>query len=205
MSEEKKPGKISRRKFINTFGSGVVGTYTLIPTIQKTGLKEKTQAYAHHDEKEIVELKVNGKSVKVLVTTQTTLAELLREQLNLTGTKIVCNHGECGGCSVLLDGKAVYACHLLALDADGKEVLTIEGLLKGEELHPIQQAFVDMDGLQCGYCTPGQIMAAYALLQKNPKPTEVEIREGLAGNLCRCAAYPKIIDSVMAAAERMNR
>jgi len=204
MSKDKKFGKISRRKFINTFGSGVVGTYALIPTLRDPELKTKNQTHPTNVEKVIIELNVNGEAVKVLTTTQSTLAELLRDHLSLTGTKIVCNHGECGGCTVLMDGKAVYACHLLAADADGKEVITIEGLLRGEELHPIQQAFVEMDGLQCGYCTPGQIMAAYALLLKNPTPTEDEIRVGLAGNLCRCAAYPKIIDSVVAAAERMK-
>ncbi len=132
---------------------------------------------------------------------QTSLAELLRHQLKLTGTKIVCNHGECGACTVLLDNKVVYACHMLALDAAGKSVITIEGLLQGEELHPLQKAFVDHDGLQCGFCTPGQIMAAQGLLLKNPHPTREEVLVGMSGNLCRCAAYPHIIESVLAAAQ----
>jgi aerobic-type carbon monoxide dehydrogenase small subunit (CoxS/CutS family) len=103
----------------------------------------------------------------------------------------------------LLNGKAIYSCHILALDAADKEVLTIEGLLNGEKLHPLQEAFIEQDGVQCGYCTPGQIMAAYALLLKNPKPTEEQVKEGMSGNLCRCSAYPNIVKSVMAAAEKM--
>jgi aerobic-type carbon monoxide dehydrogenase small subunit (CoxS/CutS family) len=127
--------------------------------------------------------------------------ELLRDHLELTGTKIGCNQGECGSCTVLVNGKAVYSCHILALDVAGKNVVTVEGLMKGEELHPVQEAFIEHDGLQCGYCTPGQIMAAQALLLKNPKPDKNEIIEGMSGNICRCAAYPNIIKSVVAAAE----
>jgi aerobic-type carbon monoxide dehydrogenase small subunit (CoxS/CutS family) len=133
-----------------------------------------------------------------------TLAELIREKLELTGTKIVCNHGECGACTVLLNNAPVYSCHLLAIDADGKEVVTIEGLMNGEELHPIQQAFIDHDGLQCGFCTPGQIMAAQGLLIKNKKPGRKEIIEEMSGNICRCAAYPNILESVIAAAEQQK-
>jgi aerobic-type carbon monoxide dehydrogenase small subunit (CoxS/CutS family) len=137
----------------------------------------------------------------LLVEPRTTLAELLRNRLKLTGTKIVCNQGECGGCTVLMNGKAVYSCHMLALDAAGKEITTIEGLMSGEKLHPIQQAFIDHDGLQCGFCTPGQIMAAEEILIKNSKPSKEEILDGMSGNLCRCAAYPNILKSVVAAAE----
>ncbi|OGU55383.1 MAG: 2Fe-2S ferredoxin [Ignavibacteria bacterium RBG_13_36_8] len=154
--------------------------------------------------KEVVKLKVNGKNVRALVEPETTLAELLRDKLKLTGAKVSCNNGECGGCTVVLDGKAVYSCHMLALDAAGKEVITIEGLMTGEKLHPLQEAFIDEDGMQCGFCTPGQIMVAYALLVNNPNPTREEIIEGMAGNICRCAAYPNIIKSVQTTAAKMK-
>jgi aerobic-type carbon monoxide dehydrogenase small subunit (CoxS/CutS family) len=200
MSEKSKLAKISRRKFINQFGTGVVSTYALFPALQKSTNKKIDKS---SDERKLpLQLKVNGQNVKTAVDPETTLVELLRDELQLTGTKIVCNHGECGGCTVLLDGKAIYSCHMLALDADGKEVITIEGLLKKSELHPVQEAFVEKDGLQCGFCTPGQIMAAYALLLKNPNPTKEEVLKGMSGNLCRCAAYPKIIESVMEAAKK---
>lgn len=202
MSNNSKPKKISRRKFINQFGTGVVGTYALFPTLQKS---TKKKSWETNEERKVpLRLKVNGQNIKSAVEPETTLAELLRNELQLTGTKIICNHGECGGCTVLVDGKAVYACHMLALDTDGKEVTTIEGLLTGEDLHPVQETFVEKDGLQCGFCAPGQIMAAYALLLQNPNPSKKEVVQGMSGNLCRCSAYPKIIESVLEAAERMR-
>lgn len=201
MSDESKPTKISRRKFMNQFGTGVVGTYALFPALQKSSKK----AQEENDQRKVpLQLRVNGQIVKTAVEPEATLVELLRDELHLTGTKIICNHGECGGCTVLLDGKAIYSCHMLALDSDRKEVTTVEGLLNGEQLHPVQKAFVEKDGLQCGFCTPGQIMAAYALLLKNPNPTKEDILKGMSGNLCRCAAYPKIIESVLEAAGRMK-
>ncbi len=204
MGKECKPGKpggISRRKFIQGLGSGVIGGAVLPAVLSpKSGKEEK----ALHEGKELLSLKVNGKAVRLLIEPRTTLAELLRHHLELTGTKVTCNHGECGVCTVLLDGKAVYSCHMLALDAAGKEVITIEGLLRGEELHPLQEAFIEKDGFQCGFCTPGQVMAALALLLKYPNPTIEQVKEGMSGNLCRCAAYPHIIDSVMAGARKMR-
>lgn len=200
MNDKATSNKFSRRTFMKGMGAGVAGAYAIVPTLEKAA-KNAADA-ASGEARESLSLTVNGKKVQLQIPPQTTLAELLREHLALTGTKIVCNQGECGGCTVLVGGKLVYSCHFLALDAAEKEVLTIEGLLKGEELHHVQKAFVDHDGLQCGFCTPGQIMAAYALLQKNPKPTREQVMAGMSGNLCRCAAYPKIIDSVMAAAEK---
>jgi len=201
MNEDSKPRSISRRKFLQGVGTGVIGGAVLPGAL--SGEKKKKQEPPPHPGKELLTLTVNGKPVRTMVEPRTTLAEFLRDHLELTGTKIVCNHGECGGCTVLLDGKAVYSCHMLALDAAGKDVATIEGLLTGEELHPIQQAFIDHDGLQCGFCTPGQIMAAKALLLKHPKPSPQQVKEGMSGNLCRCAAYPNIIKSVIAAAENV--
>ena len=140
---------------------------------------------------------VNGESVRLEVAPQATLLQVLREDLELTGTKYGCGEGECGACSVLLDGKIVNSCLVLALECEGAEVLTIEGLGANGQLHPIQQAFVDHGAIQCGFCTPGMIMATHALLQANPTPTEAEVRRGLEGNLCRCTGYRKIIDAVL--------
>ena len=204
MNDKSKPKTFSRRNFLKGVGSGVVGSYMVVPGLSNISKKIIEETENEGNGKERLALKVNGKKVSVLVEPRTTLIEVLRDRLKLTGTKLVCNQGECGGCTVLLDGKAVYSCHLLALDAAGKEVTTIEGLLTGEKLHPIQEAFVEHDGLQCGFCTPGQIMAAQALLLKNSKPTREEVLDGMSGNICRCAAYPNIIKSVIAAAENIN-
>jgi aerobic-type carbon monoxide dehydrogenase small subunit (CoxS/CutS family) len=150
-----------------------------------------------------LKLDVNGRVESVSAEPRATLLEVLREELRLTGAKNVCELGECGACTVLIDGEARYACLTLAVQAAGKPVITIEGLAASPtELHPLQEAFWEKDGLQCGFCTPGQIMAALALFEKNPDPTPEEIRAGLAGNTCRCGAYPKIFEAV---AEAMNR
>jgi carbon-monoxide dehydrogenase small subunit len=149
-------------------------------------------------------LTVNGKPYQLSVLPWRTLLEVIREDLGLTGTKEGCGLGECGACTVLMDGRAVNSCLVLASEADGKQITTIEGLTQGDKLHPIQQAFVDHGGLQCGFCTPGMIMAAKALLDKNPTPTEEEVKRGIAGNLCRCTGYAKIIESIKAAAKNME-
>ena len=151
-----------------------------------------------------IQLKVNGVMESVYVEPWWTLAKVLREQLGLTGTKVGCEVGECGACTVLVDGKAMRSCLLLAVKAKGKEIITIEGL-KGRDgdLHPIQEAFIEHFAVQCGYCTPGMIISSKALLDENPRPTENEIKEGLRGNLCRCTGYTKIIEAVSAAADKM--
>ena len=143
--------------------------------------------------------------MKIEVAADETLPAGLRERLSLTGTKRVCDRGECGGCTVILDGRPVYACQMLAVQADGSEVLTVEGLAKGGKLHPVQQAFIEKDGYQCGFCTPGFIMSAVSLLGKNPQPSPEEIKAGMGGNLCRCGNYQKIFDAVAGAAETMKR
>jgi len=148
--------------------------------------------------------KVNGEACELLIKPSATLLDVLREDLGLTGSKEGCGEGECGACTVIMDGRAVNSCIVLAAEAEGKEVTTIEGLADGEHLHPIQQAFVDMGGLQCGFCTPGMILAAKVLLDVNQNPTDEEIRKGLEGNFCRCTGYTKIIESVKVAAERMK-
>jgi aerobic-type carbon monoxide dehydrogenase small subunit (CoxS/CutS family) len=197
-----KSKEISRRKFIKNLGSGVIGTGVAmhLPAGQVQAETEKVKPEIPEGY-QALSLTVNGLNYRMHVAPETTLVEVIRDHLNLTGTKISCNQGECGACTVLLDGKTVYSCHMLAMDANGKEVITIEGLMSGEKLHPLQQAFVEHDGMQCGFCTPGQIMAAEGLLRQNANPTREQAIKAMSGNLCRCAAYPKIIDSVMAGAE----
>jgi aerobic-type carbon monoxide dehydrogenase small subunit (CoxS/CutS family) len=148
-----------------------------------------------------IKLIVNDQKREVYVESRRTLLDVLRKDLGLTGTKKGCDEGTCGACTVILNGKAVYSCMVLAIECDGRSVETIEGLEKEGQLHPIQRAFIDHDGLQCGFCTPGQIMSVKALLDKNPKPTTEELHHALIGNLCRCGAYPKIMKAALKAAD----
>jgi len=152
-----------------------------------------------------VSLTVNGQKLTGGAEPRTLLSHFIREELGLTGTHIGCIVGRCGACSVILDGKVVKSCMVFAQQVEGSELLTIEGLAKGAELHPIQEAFWEHHGLQCGYCTPGMILTTYDLLKDNPHPTEAEIREGISGNLCMCTGYVNIVKSVEAAAEKMSR
>ncbi len=147
-----------------------------------------------------VVLRVNGERVTIHVEPHRTLLDVLRDELGLTGAKHVCGEGNCGACTVLLDGETVYACLTLAIECEGSEVRTVEGLARGGALHPVQAAFVEHDGYQCGYCTPGQVLAAVALLEQEPNPTEDEIRLAMSGNLCRCGAYQGIVAAVRSAA-----
>jgi carbon-monoxide dehydrogenase small subunit len=151
-----------------------------------------------------VELTVNGKTQSVQCEDRTLLVDLLREQLGLTGTHLGCDTSQCGCCTVHLDGQAVKSCTVLAAQADGSSITTIEGLSQGDVLHPVQQAFSACHGLQCGYCTPGMIMASTDLLRRHPDPTDEQIREGLAGNLCRCTGYVNIVAAVKQAASLMR-
>ena len=144
---------------------------------------------------------VNNRPYEIAVRPSQTLLDVIREDLGLTGTKEGCGLGECGACTVIMNGKTVNSCLVLAAEADGKEITTIEGLADGDRLHPVQQAFLDEGGLQCGFCTPGMIMSAKALLDENPDPTDDEIRRGIAGNLCRCTGYTKIIQSIKTASK----
>jgi len=155
--------------------------------------------------KEIANYKVNGRQYELLVTPDMTLDELLREQLDFTGTKRSCGVGQCGSCTVLVDGNPTLACSTLAVAVRDKEILTIEGLTRGTQLHPLQQAFIDQGAIQCGFCTPGMIMMAKALLDANPDPSRQEVKEALGGNLCRCTGYVKIVDAVLSAAETMKK
>jgi carbon-monoxide dehydrogenase small subunit len=151
-----------------------------------------------------VRMTVNGRSCEGSVEARKTLADFLREDLGLTGTHLGCEHGVCGACTILVDGEAVRACLMLAVQADGAEVTTVEGVAEGDALHPVQEAFWESHSFQCGFCTPGFVMTTLALLRENPTPNEEEIREALSGNLCRCTGYESIVAGVRRAAERLR-
>ncbi len=202
MKNENAGGNLTRRGFIKGIGGGLVGAAAL------SGLRPlRAAAYGRvvGPDEVTVSLVVNGTEHKVTCDPRTTLLDLLREQLGLTGSKRVCNKGECGACTVILNGRTVLACSLLALDADGAEIETIEGLANGDQLHPLQQTFVENDALQCGFCTPGFIMSGAALLRRNPAPSLEEIRLAVSGNLCRCGTYPHVFKAIAEAAERMRK
>jgi xanthine dehydrogenase YagT iron-sulfur-binding subunit len=200
--KKKKDGdlKVSRRAFLKGMGaSTVAATMASIPV---PSVPEAEASSAKGLKEAVIQLNVNGKLYRVKVKSHWTLIEVLRREMDLTGTKKACDRGNCGACTVIVDGKTVYACSLLAIGMEGKKILTVEGLRDGEKLHPIQKAFSEHGGYQCGFCTSGQMMSAKALLDKNPKPTLSDVRAALAGNLCRCGAYPKIIESVLSAASK---
>jgi carbon-monoxide dehydrogenase small subunit len=152
----------------------------------------------------IIHMKLNGENVEALIQENLTMLDCLRKNMRLTGAKKGCEEGECGACTILVDGRPVTSCLMLAAEADGHEILTIEGVKKNGELHPVQRAFIEKWALQCGFCTPGMIMSAIALLDQNPSPTEHEIRDAIAGNLCRCTGYTKIVEAISAAAEALR-
>jgi len=210
MAEETKklPGKVSRREFLKGMGTGVLSTATLTTG----GLLSKETAAAILGPgaetlrgRQTIALTVNGKVLRVQAEPRTTLLSVLRDQLELTGSKEVCDRGQCGACTVLIDGKLALACMTLAVDVRGKTITTVEGLGKDGELTPLQQAFVQEDGLQCGFCTPGMVVASTALLKANPNPSLEEIKIALSGNLCRCGAYNNIFSAVQTAAKTMRK
>ena len=204
MEDEKKGKGLSRRSFLKGLGGGAIGT-----AVVSTGLVKADSAEAYSPEaaalirgRATISLKVNGKNYRVEVEHRNTLAEVLRDQLGLTGTKIGCDRGECGACTVMVNGRNMYSCSQLAVWMAGKDILTIEGLAKGDKLDPVQEAFIEHDGPQCGFCTSGQIMSGKALLMKNTKPTEAQVRRALSGNLCRCGNYNREVAAVLAAATK---
>jgi len=155
--------------------------------------------------KKLISLMINDREVEVAVPPNRTLADMLRQDLGLTGTKKGCDMGDCGSCTVLLDGRPVNSCLVLAVQANGRSVTTIEGVETDEGLHPIQQAFVDQGAVQCGFCTSGMILSGKSLLERNPSPSEVEVRTAISGNLCRCTGYQKIVEAIQSAGEAMQR
>src|SRR5512144_2029692 len=187
---ESRPG-VSRRMFIQSAGAGAIAAVAL-------GKAEASppQQVLRPEDMTAVSLTVNGRTHRLLVEPRWSLLYVVREKLGLAGTKIGCERGECGTCTVLIDGVPRYACMTLALEAEGSEITTVEGLMHGEELGPVQQAFAERDAFQCGYCTPGQVVAAEGLLRANPHPTTEQIREGMSGNVCRCGAYAHICKAV---------
>ena len=194
--------EVSRRAFLKG-GAAATGALSaaLLPDVAGAQIPEATEPDARHS---TVEMSVNGRPYRADVPNSTTLLEFLREDLKMTGTKMGCDRAQCGACTVVLNGRNVYSCTTLALQATGGDVLTIEGLAKDDALHPIQQAFIEHSGYQCGFCTSGQIMTTKVMLDRMPNPTEDQARLALAGNLCRCAAYKKILESVMAASRLMR-
>ena len=150
--------------------------------------------------KQSIQFTINGEQVEVEAEPRETLLQVIRDKLSLTGSKEACGIGECGACTVIMDGKPVYSCLILAVEAEGKDILTIEGLAEGEKLHPLQEAFRDHGAVQCGFCTPGMLLTSKALLEENPKPTEEEVRTAIAGNICRCTGYVKIVEAILATA-----
>lgn len=200
------PGTISRRGFLKGIGTGAI-TAAVAPAVlvaqadsaeaAAEGLPGITQAQ--------ITLKINGKPYKVDVESRTTLLNVLRDKLDLTGAKLICDRGECGGCTVLLDGKPIYSCMMLALDAQGHELTTIEGIASGERLHPVQEAFIEQDALMCGFCTPGFVLSVKALLDKNPSPTIEDVKRGVSGNICRCGTYPRVFQAALVAAQKMRK
>jgi xanthine dehydrogenase YagT iron-sulfur-binding subunit len=189
--------RVSRRGFITSAGVGAIGAAALGGAEAETAAARVRTA----GEPAPITLRVNGRARALSVLPRTTLLEALHEHLGLAGTKPGCERGECGACTVLVDGQTRYACQMLALEAEGHEVTTIEGLARGEQLSDVQKAFVAEDAMQCGYCTPGQVMAVEGLLRQEKDPSLEQIREGVSGNLCRCGAYAHIFKAAQRAAE----
>jgi aerobic-type carbon monoxide dehydrogenase small subunit (CoxS/CutS family) len=189
------PGDVTRRTFLGTAGAALV-VATAVP---EAAAQNRRDAGTPQRPRTAIRLTVNGGARRIEVDDHWTLAELLRDHLRLTGTKQGCERGECGACTVLVDDKPVYSCSYLAAWADGKTVLTVEGLTRNGKLDPLQEAFIAHDAPQCGFCTSGQLMSAKALLNVNPAPTRAEVRTALAGNICRCSNYARIVEAVVAA------
>ena len=199
----KRKNDISRREFLE--GTGAVIAVASAGPALKVKLPEVGSPGADGATSDVpttsIRLVVNGTEHRVEVEDRWSLAELLRDHIGLTGTKIGCDRGECGACTVLMDGKAIYSCSNLAVWADGREIQTVEGLAHGEQLDPLQQAFVEHDGPQCGFCTSGQLMSAKGLLKRNPHPTHHEVQAAMTGNICRCSNYNHYVEAVLAASK----
>jgi len=195
MSKTKNKDQASRREFLEGTGAAIA-VATAVPSLMAQSPNDTVPPGPHTT----VSVTVNGKPHLIEIEDRSTLVELLRDHLGLPGTKVGCDRGECGACTVLMDGKAVYSCSQLAVWADGRAIQTVEGLARGGKLDPLQEAFVEHDGPQCGFCTSGQLMSAKALLTANPHPTADDVRAALTGNICRCSNYNRYVEAVLAAA-----
>lgn len=202
MSEKKI--RVTRRQFLKGVSAGAVAG-AVLSSDSFIGRPSQGQVppVGEGQETRAITFRVNGSLYRLGVEPRRTLADVLRKELGLTGTKVACNRGECGACTVLINGVAVYACTTLAVRAAGKEIETVEGLAQGEKLHPVQEAFINQDAAQCGFCTPGFIMTLKGFLDKNRTATREEVKAALAGNLCRCGAYHHILDAALAARARL--
>jgi xanthine dehydrogenase YagT iron-sulfur-binding subunit len=199
------PAGVSRRDFLTGTGTSAVSAVLLEGgLVTPIEARDVGRSVVRGPGPVTVMLRVNGAERELRIEPRTTLAEALRTDLDLTGTKIVCDRGACSACTVFLDDVPVPACMTLALDVGDRSVTTIEGLARGEELHPVQQAFIDHDGLQCGFCTPGMVMSCVALLRRRPDPTPEDVREATSGNLCRCGTYSKVFEAALAAAKAID-
>ena len=216
MSKEKdqaqnKESPISRRSFLKGVGTGAVAA-TVAPTVLVGSEKlAEAQQMGEGITRAKIKLNINDKVYEVEIEPRTTLLSVLRDgidatgkRIDLTGAKSICDRGECGGCTVEVAGKVVYSCMMLAIDAQGKQITTVEGLAKGDGLHPVQEAFIQHDAMMCGFCTPGFVVAAKSLLDENPGPSLEEIKVGLTGNICRCGTYPFIFQAVKTASRKMG-
>ncbi|HUJ01829.1 MAG TPA: (2Fe-2S)-binding protein [Usitatibacter sp.] len=198
---------ITRREFLKGTGAAIAGSTVLAAPLRAAALPQEAAHDARRAEggKLPASLRVNGVEHRLDVEPQATLAEVLRDTLGLTGTKIGCDGGACGACTVWLDGDPIASCMMLATDAAGHEVVTIEGLARGEELHPVQSAFIAHDAVQCGFCTPGLVMSCAALVERNREPTADDVKAAICGHVCRCGSVPHAIDATLAAAKAMGK
>jgi xanthine dehydrogenase YagT iron-sulfur-binding subunit len=198
---------VSRRDFLKGFSGGMAATAVLIGGAEENAdaAQEPKPATGPRLKGVVrVKLNINGETKTADVEPRTTLLNTLRDHLDLTGAKKVCDRASCGACTVLVDGKPIYSCSMLAVDAQGKKITTVEGLGDPEHLSPLQEAFVEHDALMCGFCTPGFVVSCTALLQKNPNPTLSQVKEACTGNICRCGTYPRVFEAAMAAAKKMR-
>jgi xanthine dehydrogenase YagT iron-sulfur-binding subunit len=201
-NDDQNKGKLSRRGFLKGMGLTTAGTMAVSSGVLAFEKAEVEEDKVLGPDEVRIKMKVNGHAYHLEVTPRTTLANALRDHLELTGTKVVCDRGACSACTVWLDGKPINSCLTLALDVGDKEVTTVEGISKAQELHPVQQAFIDHDAAQCGYCTPGMIMSAAWIVENVPNPTLEEVKNALRGNLCRCGTYPHVFKATMEAAKK---
>jgi len=191
---------VSRRSFLKSFGTTAAAAATAQVDVVAQELQKANAEKTYGPEAVPITLKVNGKDLNLRVEPRVTLLEALRNHSDLTGAKEVCDRATCGACTVLMNGTPIYSCSKLAIEAQGHEITTVEGLARGGQLSKVQQAFIDQDGLMCGYCTPGFVMSVSALLERTPRPTAEQVKHACAGNLCRCGTYPRIMQAAFKAA-----